>query len=176
MLRSVGHKNVQVLDGGFGAAVAEGLPVTTTIEKPARLETYACSAWGMPTVDLGEVDRARSDPSWKVLDVRSEPRFRGETEPIDPIAGHISGAVNLPFAKNVEHGGHFKPSKVLRHQYERLLGDVPPERLIVHCGSGVTACQTLLALQIAELDGAALYVGSWSEWCLNDLPRVPDTR
>lgn len=171
MLRSVGHKNVHVLDGGFGAALAESLPLTTEIEAPAPKPAYPFDSWKLPTVTLQDVDRVRHDPQWKVLDVRSEPRFRGETEPIDPVAGHIPGAVNLPFAKNVEHGGHFKPAKALHHQYERLLGDTPPERLIVHCGSGVTACQTLLALNIAGLDGASLYVGSWSEWCRNDLPR-----
>jgi thiosulfate/3-mercaptopyruvate sulfurtransferase len=173
MLRAAGHKHLQILDGGFGAALAEPLTVTAAIEPPAAREPYPASAWHLPTADVAQVDRVRHDPQWKVLDVRSEPRFRGETEPIDPIAGHIPGAVNLPFAKNVEHGGHFKPAKALRHQYERLLGDTPPERLIVHCGSGVTACQTLLALHIAGLEGASLYVGSWSEWCRNELPREP---
>lgn len=170
MLRSIGHHNVRVLDGGFGAAMADSLPITTDVVEFEAREAYPCHAWRLPTVSMEEVDSARLDSHWKVLDVRSEPRFRGENEPIDPVAGHIPGAINLPFPKNVEHGGHFKPAQALRHQYERLLEETPPGRLIVHCGSGVTACQTLLALSVAGLEGAALYVGSWSEWCRNDRP------
>ena len=172
MLRSAGHHNVRVLDGGLGAAIAGSLPITTDATVLHSREAYPCRAWEWPTASMKDVDSARRDPLRKVLDVRSEPRFRGETEPIDPVAGHIPGAINLPFPKNVEHGGHFKAPKTLRHQYERLLDGTPPERLIVHCGSGVTACQTLLALSIAGLEGASLYVGSWSEWCRNDRPRA----
>ena len=125
-----------------------------------------------PAVDLPRIDALRRDAAWKVLDVRSRERFRGETEPIDPIAGHIPGAVNLPFAENLENG-RFKSAQTLRAMYEEVLGGTPPERLIVHCGSGVTACHTLLALEAAGLEGASLYVGSWGEWCRNDLPRQP---
>jgi len=172
MLRSAGHKHVRVLDGGFGAALAESLPLTTSVAQPVPRDPYPITAWKLPIVTMPDVDRARHDSAWRVVDVRSEPRFRGETEPIDPIAGHIPGAVNLPFAKNVEHGGHFKPAKVLRHQFEKVLGDIEPKQVIVHCGSGVTACQTLLAMSVAGLEGASLYVGSWSEWCRNDAPRA----
>ena len=172
MLRSVGHKHVRVLDGGFGAALAESLPLTTSAAQPAPRDPYPVTAWKLHILTMADVDRARRDASWRVVDVRSEPRFRGETEPIDPIAGHIPGAVNLPFAKNVEHGGHFKPAKVLRHQFDKVLGDIEPKHVIVHCGSGVTACQTLLAMSVAGLEGASLYVGSWSEWCRNDAPRA----
>jgi thiosulfate/3-mercaptopyruvate sulfurtransferase len=121
--------------------------------------------WQLPTVTLDEVDARRNDPSWRVLDVRATPRFRGDTEPIDPVAGHIPGAVNLPYTENLG-----KSPEELRAMYEELLGGVPPERLIVHCGSGVTACHTLLALDRAGLHGASLYVGSWGEWCRNDMP------
>src|SRR5439155_17438583 len=107
MLRSAGHRLVQVLDGGFGAALAESLPITTAVEPPPARPPYPVDSWHLPTVDLAAVDRARHDPQWKVLDVRSEPRYRGETEPIDPIAGHIPGAVNVPFGRIVEHWGHF---------------------------------------------------------------------
>ena len=100
-----------------------------------------------------------------MLDVRSTPRFRGDTEPIDPVAGHIPGAVNLPYTENTG-----KSPEELRQMYEQFLDGVPPERLIVHCGSGVTACHTLLALDRAGLHGASLYVGSWGEWCRNGMP------
>ncbi|HUR81069.1 MAG TPA: rhodanese-like domain-containing protein [Thermoanaerobaculia bacterium] len=123
------------------------------------------NAWGLPTVDMSFVDAHRNDPGWRVLDVRSRERFRGDTEPIDPIAGHIPGAVNLAYTENLN-----KSPEQLRTMYGELLGDVPPERLIVHCGSGVTACHTLLALEMAGLSGASLYVGSWGEWCRNDMP------
>jgi thiosulfate/3-mercaptopyruvate sulfurtransferase len=119
---------------------------------------------------MEQVDALRHDPSWRVLDVRAAARFRGETEPIDPVAGHIPGAINLPYAENLDATGHFKSPEVLRRMYEELFGGVPPERVIVHCGSGVTACQTLLALDMAGLRGASLYVGSWGEWCRNDKP------
>ena len=115
---------------------------------------------------MERVDALRKDAGWKVLDVRSGERFRGETEPIDPVAGHIPGAVNLPFAENLQQG-RFKSPRELRNLYQELLGATPADRLVVHCGSGVTACHTLLALEAAGLDGAALYVGSWGEWCRN---------
>ncbi len=171
MLRSAGHTRVRVLDGGLGAALSEGLPMTTAITVPVARDPYPADAWHWPTVDMNTVNELRLDPKWKVIDVRSEPRFRGETEPIDPIAGHIPGAMNAPFGKNLEHGGRFKSAKALREYYGRLLNGTPPERVVVHCGSGVTACHTLLAMNAAGLEGASLYVGSWSEWCRNELPR-----
>jgi thiosulfate/3-mercaptopyruvate sulfurtransferase len=171
MLRAVGHERVSVLDGGFSGAVAAGLPVTTAEEVYPPQPPYPATAWKLPTADMDQVDTLRQSSEWRVLDVRSGERFRGETEPIDPVAGHIPGAVNLPFAENLEEG-RFKSPEVLRAQYERLLNGMPVSRLIVHCGSGVTACHTLLALEHAGLAGASLYVGSWSEWCRNDKPRA----
>jgi len=165
MLRAVGHKNVSVMDGGFRAAVARGERVTTESAPVIPRDPYPADRWLLPTVEMNDV--AQLQPGWKILDVRSAPRYRGETEPIDPIAGHIPGAVNLPFAENLAANGRFKSPAELRAQYETLLDGTPPERLIVHCGSGVTACQTLLALDMAGLPGASLYVGSWSEWCRN---------
>jgi thiosulfate/3-mercaptopyruvate sulfurtransferase len=105
--------------------------------------------------------------------VRSRPRYLGQTEPIDPVAGHIPGAVNLPFTENMDAQGRYLEPKRLRRMYLDLLAGTPPDHLIVHCGSGVTACSTLLALERAGLTGAALYVGSWSEWCRNPMPREP---
>lgn len=163
MLRAVGHEHVAVLDGGFQAAVAAGLEVTQDIPN-VTATTYPVTAWQRPTVERGEVEQLRQDSNWKVLDVRSAPRYRGETEPIDPVAGHIEGAVNLPYTENLIEG-RFKSADELRAQYEELLGSTQPAHLVVHCGSGVTACHTLLALEAAGIDGAKLYVGSWSEWC-----------
>ncbi len=172
MLRSVGHESVAVLDGGFAAAVAAGVPVTSDVAPTTPVPNYPATRWQRPMVDLAEVDTIRADRERVVLDVRAAPRFRGESEPIDPIAGHIPGAVNLPFAENLDRG-LFKHPEVLRAMYTDLLDGRSTDRMVVHCGSGVTACHTLLALEAAGLDGAALYVGSWGEWCRNDLPREP---
>jgi thiosulfate/3-mercaptopyruvate sulfurtransferase len=166
MLRAVGHPDVRVLDGDFRAVGA----LTTAMPAAGIRPAYPADRWQLPVADLERVDALRRDGAWRVLDVRSGPRFRGETEPIDPVAGHIPGAINLPFADNLAEG-RFKPADELRGQYAALLGEIPPERVVVHCGSGVTACHTLLALEAAGLSGASLYVGSWSEWCRNDLPR-----
>jgi thiosulfate/3-mercaptopyruvate sulfurtransferase len=171
MLRALGHDRVQVLDGGLPAVAALG----STTEVPAIVAAppYPHHRWRLATVDADDVDARRTLPGWIVLDVRSAERFRGEQEPIDPIAGHIPGARNLPFADNLTAAGRYKPATELRAQYERFLGDVPVDHLIVHCGSGVTACHTLLALELAGLPGATLYVGSWGEWVRN--PRLPLT-
>jgi thiosulfate/3-mercaptopyruvate sulfurtransferase len=171
MLRAVGHERVAVLDGGLAAAIEAGLATTADAPHVVPRDRYPAEGWSLPVVDMQQVESLRRDREWRVLDVRSRERFRGETEPIDPIAGHIPGAINLPYAENLE-GDRYKSPAALRSQYGQLLGDVPPGRLVVHCGSGVTACHTLLALEAAGLTGASLYVGSWSEWCRNEAPRA----
>jgi thiosulfate/3-mercaptopyruvate sulfurtransferase len=171
MLKAVGHGPVAVLDGGLPAALAAGLGLTTAPPPPASPRPpYPCAAWRLPLVELDEVAARLRDPAWKVLDVRSRERWRGESEPLDPVPGRIPGTVNLPFTENLGPDGRFKSPAALRAQYLTLLDGTPPERLVVHCGSGVTACHTLLALELAGLAGAALYVGSFSEWCRRGLP------
>lgn len=172
MLRALGHERVQVLDGGLAAALADGLTSTSEPSPEHEAAPYPAYAFRSPTADIEEVDAARQDASRRVLDVRAAPRFRGEQEPIDPIAGHIPGAYNVPLSENLVDG-RFKSREGLSALYAPLLGGLPPEALIVHCGSGVTACHTLLALERAGLGGAKLYVGSWSEWCRQDRPRAP---
>jgi thiosulfate/3-mercaptopyruvate sulfurtransferase len=170
MLRAFGHRRAAVLDGGLQAALAAGLPAPGAVAAPAP--PYPGDRWLLPTVSLEDVDRLRRDPAWKVLDVRARPRYQGLTEPFDPVAGHIPGALNLPFAENLDAQGRFKPPQELRRMYQEFLAGTAPDHLVVHCGSGVTACHTLLALEQAGLEGAALYVGSWSEWCRNPVPRA----
>ncbi len=166
MLRALGHARVAVLDGGLQAAVGAGLVLTRAEPPPIpAVPRYPCDAWQRPTVDMESVDRLLKDPAWKVLDVRSRARWRGEVEPIDPVAGRIPGTMNLPFSENLDHAGRYKTPEALRQMYLELLGGTRPENLAVHCGSGVTACHTLLALDVAGLGGASLYVGSYSEWC-----------
>jgi len=173
LLRALGHARVRVLDGGLAAAVEAGLPLVTSRTAPSPVAPYPASDFGSGLANHDDVDAARLNPERCVLDVRSAARFRGDEEPIDPIAGHIPGAINLPLQANLDEGGRFKSAVVLRAQYVALLDDRAPEALIVHCGSGVTACHSLLALERAGLGGARLYVGSWSEWCRNDWPREP---
>jgi thiosulfate/3-mercaptopyruvate sulfurtransferase len=173
MLRAFGHARASVLDGGYQAGVAAGLGPETGSTQANPAPPYPGDRWLLPTVDLETVDRLRLDPAWKILDVRAAPRYRGEVEPFDPIAGHIPGALNLAFAENLEADGRFRSPEALRERYLAFLDGTPPERLVVHCGSGVTACHTLLALDRAGLPGASLYVGSWSEWCRSDRPREP---
>jgi thiosulfate/3-mercaptopyruvate sulfurtransferase len=170
MLRALGHRKVRVLDGGFAAAKAAGLPVTAEPSVPTPVAPYPATEFDAPVATHSDVDMARQDPTRCVLDVRAAERFAGIHEPIDPVAGHIPGAVNLPLTQNLDASGHFKSAEELRAQYAALLAGRDSSRLIVHCGSGVTACHTLLALHRAGMDGAALYVGSWSEWCRNDWP------
>jgi thiosulfate/3-mercaptopyruvate sulfurtransferase len=165
MLRALGHEQVQVLEGGVAALRAAGLGFTS--EEPPLLDAppYPARAFAWPLADIDEVERARAAADRRVIDVRASVRFRGESEPIDPIAGHIPGARNLPLTDNLRADGTFKSAEELRALYAGALGGVAPERAIIHCGSGVTACHTLLALERAGMHGAKLYVGSWSEWC-----------
>jgi thiosulfate/3-mercaptopyruvate sulfurtransferase len=176
MLKAAGHGPAALLEGGLQAALAAGIPGSTEAGAARPRPPYPVpAAWLRPTVGLEEVDRLRRDPDWKVLDVRARPRYQGLAEPIDPVAGHIPGALNLPFTDNLdEHGRYLDPER-LRKMYLEFLDGTPGERLVVHCGSGVTACSTLVALELAGLPGAALYVGSWSEWCRNPMPREPET-
>ena len=165
MLRALGHERVRVLDGGLQAALGAGMILTVENAAIEPASPYPADRWHLPQMDADGVEALRHDPSRKLLDVRSAERWRGESEPFDPVAGHIPGSLNLAWNDNLTPDGRFKPPQVLRTQYEALLGGLPPDRLTVHCGSGVTACHALLALEVAGLTGAALYVGSWSEWC-----------
>ncbi len=176
MLRALGHARAQVLDGGLAAALEAGLRLTTEAAWVRPEAAYPADCWALPVADADGVAGWRDDPGRKLLDVRSAERWRGEVELLDPVAGHIPGSVNLPWNDNLAPDGRFKPPEALRAQYEALLDGTPPGQLTVHCGSGVTACHTLLALEAAGLPGAALYVGSWSEWCRSDRPKAGSGR
>jgi thiosulfate/3-mercaptopyruvate sulfurtransferase len=174
MLRALGHERVQVLDAGVPALLAAGYEFTTDVVEPIARPAYPVAAYSLPLADMEEVERARTAADRRVIDVRAAFRYRGEREPIDPIAGHIPGARNIPLTDNLKPDGTFKDAAELRALYERALDGAGPAQTIVHCGSGVTACHTLLALSRAGLPGAKLYVGSWSEWCRNpQRPREP---
>lgn len=164
MLKAAGHEKVQVVNGGLNAAAKAGFTLSDLVEMPAPAEPYPFTSWHWHTADIDEVAKAASDASYIVVDVRDGARYRGETETIDAVAGHIPGAVNIPYATNLDADGLLLPPLELRDKYMAELGTVPPENAIVHCGSGVTACHTLLAMAYAGLPVPKLYVGSWSEW------------
>lgn len=170
MLRSIGHKKIQVLNGGYDIAIRAGFPIAAGKETAAKKGIYKAHTWQSPTATMGEVEKAVADPLFTVIDVREKIRYDGEHEPIDLVAGHIPGAINIPFTNNLDKNGLFLSPAELRDKYLQLLQGIKPEDTIVHCGSGVTACHTILAMDAAGLSLPALYTGSWSEWSRNNLP------
>ena len=172
MLRSIGHKNVQVLDGGFSAAVDAGIMIQHGINTPQKRSNYQADQWNWNIQSMREVETALKSTAQMVIDVRGEARYKGKTEPIDLIAGHIPGAINIPFMDNLDSEGKYKSAEELKEQYTSLLGNTRSKNVIFHCGSGVTACHSILALEIAGFETPALYVGSWSEWSRNNKPMV----
>ena len=176
MLKAVGHKHVQVLDGGYQSAVAAGYPVSKDLTVPKKVAPYPASEFRLPLAGMSDVNEARQDAGSVVVDVRDPDRYKGNKEPIDLIAGHIPGAVNIPFASNLNADGKFLSPDELRAKYQQAFGEISASHVIVHCGSGVTACHTLLALDHAGMEIPKLYVGSWSEWSRNDNPMEPDRK
>ena len=172
MLRSIGHEKVQVVSGGYQAALAAGFPISSEIVSKAASSYVRNNEWRLNTATIDEVAQASVHADQVIIDVRDADRFAGLTEPIDLIAGHIPGATNVPFTENLDAQGLFLEPEVLRKKYEEVFGNRAPEDSIVHCGSGVTACHTLLALDYAGFPIPKLYVGSWSEWSRNDKPMV----
>jgi len=172
MLRSIGHRSVQVIDGGFQAAVKANFPTTNKVEVPKTVGKYEVSVWNLPLSDINEVEKVAKTDNHIVIDVRDANRFAGLTEPIDTIAGHIPGATNIPFTENLDTEGRFLTPELLYEKYKAALGKVESENVIVHCGSGITACHTLLAMDYAGLPIPKLYVGSWSEWSRNNKEMV----
>lgn len=174
MMRWIGHANVSVLDGGLQAWIAAGNPLST--DKPAARKAGNLQVRPplTKTVDYEQVLNNVGTAARMVVDARSPDRFRGENETLDPIGGHIPDARNRFFKDNLNPSDHFKPANQLRSEFETLLAGRQAKDVINQCGSGVSACHNLLAMHIAGLDGAALYPGSWSEWCAQ--PGAPVAR
>ncbi|MEG1053458.1 MAG: sulfurtransferase [Janthinobacterium sp.] len=162
LLRWLGHPNVAVLDGGLAAWQAQGLPVVTPVapRAPGKLTEKASLT---RTVTVQDVVANLETRALTVIDARAPDRYRGENESIDPVGGHIPGAKNRFFKDNLQPDGRFKSAEELRRDFSALLD--APQAAVMQCGSGVTACHNLLAMEVAGLTGAALYPGSWSEWC-----------
>ncbi len=163
LLRYFGHAAVAVLDGGFAKWARENRATRGGSETRRRVDFRGAPRAEM-LADAREVERVRADTDYRVIDARLRARYRGEHEPMDPVAGHIPGAVNRPYDKNISSAGVFRAPAELRDEFASLLGDAPPANAVVYCGSGVTACQIILALEHTGLRGARLYAGSWSEW------------
>lgn len=164
MMRWLGHERVALLDGGYPRWLAEKLPVTPEAPKP-RAGSFAPRPMLGATVDAPYLERFSQDPAIRLIDARAGERFRGEQETLDPVAGHIPGAVNRFWKANLQADGSFKPPASLRAEFASILGEVPPRQVVHSCGSGVTACHNLFAMELAGLGGSRLYPGSWSEWC-----------
>jgi thiosulfate/3-mercaptopyruvate sulfurtransferase len=163
MLRWLGHEAVFVLHGGLRRWVELGMPVETSVPQPGPGNFIARPRPDMQVDAAGVLARA-ADPAWRLLDARAPERYRGDVEPIDAVAGHVPGAVNHPFARSLGGDDRLLPRDELRAAFARTLDGVPAGRAIAMCGSGVTACHLLLAMEHAGLAGARLYPGSWSEW------------
>lgn len=161
LLRWLGHEAVAVLDGGFPAWQRAGLPLTTELPV-VQPKTFGARPDDRLWLTTAQVQSLPAE--MVLLDARMAMRFRGEMEPIDPVAGHIPGSVNLPTEGNLTPDGHFLPLAELRARFATILGDRPPAAVVHSCGSGVTACHNLLAMEAAGLRGSRLYAGSWSEW------------
>ena len=170
MLRAVGHKNVQVLNGGLQVAQNQNYPLSSVEEYyPQTKYISDYQDWQLPQVWIDDVKKASQDSDSMIVDVRESQRFDGIMEPIDLVAGHIPNAHNFPFIDNLDEKGLFKSPEVLRNLYSELFDNYEKSKIIFHCGSGVTACHSLLALDYAGFDIPNLYVGSWSEWSRNEI-------
>jgi thiosulfate/3-mercaptopyruvate sulfurtransferase len=163
MLRYAGHAHVAVLDGGWARWTAEQLPVRPG-DEPRPPVTFVPDWRTEVRVDLDDVVEMYQRPGTLLIDARAPERFQGQTEPLDRIAGHIPGATNHPYGSNLAADGTMLPPAVLHEQFQRTLAGRAPTDAVLYCGSGVTACQNVLAMEHAGLRGARLYPGSWSEW------------
>jgi thiosulfate/3-mercaptopyruvate sulfurtransferase len=172
LARWIGHQNVSLLDGGLPAWQAAGFELSNDKKNhnptvsPLQLRP-ALVSW----IDKHQVALVSKTKSSQVLDARAPARFRGEVEPIDPVAGHIPGALNRFYQDNLTSQGLFKSNENLRAEFNALLGARAPSEIVHQCGSGVTACHNLIAMELAGLSGGTLYPGSWSEWCAD--PALP---
>jgi thiosulfate/3-mercaptopyruvate sulfurtransferase len=163
LLRWLGHESAAVLDGGFPAWVEGGLPMTAEIPRPSRTD-YVCRPNDESWLSAAQVTAGLAGSDLLLIDARDPERFRGESEPIDPVAGHVPGAINAPFKANLSSSGRFLSPEQLRARFEPLLAASANRQVVHMCGSGVTACHNLLAMEVAGLPAGKLYAGSWSEW------------
>ncbi|MDP2818414.1 MAG: sulfurtransferase [Polaromonas sp.] len=164
MLKWAGHEGVAILDGGLQAWQAAGGAVASGEEASHFQSNFELGPERATLVDAGQVSRQLGRPTHTLIDARAPARFRGEVEPLDPVAGHIPGALNRFFGQNMGADGKFKPAAELRAEFDALLGGRDPASVVHHCGSGVSALPNLVAMEISGLGRSGLYAGSWSDW------------
>ena len=171
LLHWLGHDAAAVLDGGIDKWIAEGRPITA--DRPSVQSARFVAMTPRPVISSADILRGLSNHSSNpltIIDARAPERFRGDIEPLDPVAGHIPGAINRPYGANLTPQQTFKPAELLRAEFDAQLGGAPLSSVVHQCGSGVTACHNLLAMEVAGLPGSRLYPGSWSE-CVADPAR-----
>ena len=171
MLKWCGHDAVAVLDGGLQAWVVASGAVASGEERANAAGNFALRDPLVKLIDTTSVAKHLNDDTQTIVDARGAPRYRGEVEPLDPVAGHIPGALNRPFNTNLNADGVFKRADELRAEFAALLSNAKPDTVVHHCGSGVSAVPNVLAMEVAGLGRTALYAGSWSEWC--NTPGLP---
>lgn len=171
MLKWAGHENVAVLDGGLQAWQAAGGATASGETPPHSQSNFKLAPTRATLIATETIVNQLGRENQTIVDARAAPRFRGEMEPLDPVAGHIPGALNRPFGQNIGANGQFKPAAQLRAEFETLLAGRDPAGVVHHCGSGVSAVPNIIAMEVAGLGRAALYAGSWSEW--SNTPGLP---
>ena len=164
MLKWLGHDAVAVLEGGLQAWQAAGGATESGPARPVAAREFTLGEPLRELVDTATVSARLGQAGQTVVDARGAPRYRGEVEPLDPVAGHIPGALNRPFTDNFTPEGRFKPAEQLRQEWQAVLGQRPAGTVVHHCGSGVSAVPNLLSMELAGFSPTALYAGSWSEW------------
>ena len=171
MLKALGHQHVDILHGGIPQGRKQGWVWTTDPgAAPEPVVPYPADQWSWPMVDIDEAEAFALDPKKALIDVRSPERWRGEVETMDPVAGRIPGSTNLPLSLNFDDQGFFRSAPELAAAYAAFFEGQDPRGVAVHCGSGVSACATLYAFDRMGIEGAALYVGSFSQWCRSGRP------
>ncbi len=165
MLKWLGHERVAVLDGGFKAYVAAQAILAKGLQPPMPASQYQLGLPKIALVDAAGVSSKIGSVQTAIIDARATPRYKGEVEPLDPVAGHIPSALNRPFTSNMNADGTFKPASMLRAEFETLLAGREASATIHHCGSGVSAIPNVLAMAVAGFGLTTLYAGSWSDWC-----------
>jgi thiosulfate/3-mercaptopyruvate sulfurtransferase len=163
MLKWLGHSSVAVLNGGWNAWKSAGFPIAQGVETRPQ-GNFVPNPQPDKYITTSEMVKLLGKSEYKIIDARAPERYRGEFEPLDPVAGHIPGSLNRFHEKNLARAGKLKSAEILRKEFRELIGDTPPHQVIVYCGSGVTSCHHLLAMEHAGIQGAKLYAGSWSEW------------
>lgn len=165
LARAIGHEAAAVLDGGLPAWQAAGHSLASGVTEPPAAAAPGHHAPLAHGVELATIEDGLAHGGLLLVDARAAERYRGETEPLDPVAGHIPGALNRPLALNLQPDGRFLPAATLRAAFDELLAGRTPETVVHTCGSGVSACHNILAMEYAGLHGSRLYPGSWSQWC-----------